>query len=623
MGFTKRNKQFEGLDCVLDARKPEYMAAKKILQSQVSYNFQMIFANYTVYFCVATVFLFTMKRLWYFLQGYLYKRGRRKIIGSSLMDVFAAYCRSIGYSQIKLGVANLTFLDMSGGLLIFFVVSWLYLLCICCIPDVWYRECVAFGLPPLALRAGALAIALVPFIFVLSGKRNVISLLTGMGYEKLNVIHRYTAAAAFIFSMIHLIAFIYQNVDDGGSSELRLQFKDHAYYSGIPTFITFAILCLLFTSPLRNYFYELFLHIHWIMAMAFYGTLFWHVFGTPLVSKYLYAIIGLWFSQLIFRLLFLLIKRKGSFVLKPKEFEVTKLGESAILLTIKKTEDWSWKPGQHCFIRLLSNRMLDNHPFSISSFGDGNLQFYIVPKRGLTKELFDKVVENQGSYKGWCLVDGPYGGSLRDFSSFDCLTLIATGSGATATLPFLSAISNVLENSGETEGKQIMSHVNFVWIVRRDSDLSWAMSELRRCQLMAGNFIKITIYISKGSESPEYLLKEKPHAPHLLSKEGLNTAETLCDKIPEKFTQQQSLTSLGYDVTYGDINLLSFKPHVGEVVWDLLPTLERRNMFIACGSPAMMGAVGNTVAKMQSLVFNCTSLKNIEEVYLHTERFGW
>lgn len=623
MGLLKRNKQFDGLDCVLDAAKPEYMAAKKVLQSQVSYNFQMTFANYTVYFCVSTVFLFTMKRVWYHLQGYLYKRRRRKIMGSSLVDVFAAYCRSIGYSQIKLEVAKFTFLDISGGQLIFFLVSWLYLLCICCVPHAWYRACVGFGLPPLALRAGALSIALVPFIFVLSGKCNVISLLTGIGYEKLNVVHRYTAAAAFIFSMVHVISFLYQNLNDGGYLELHLQFKDPAYYSGIPTFITFAILCLLFTSPLRKYFYELFLHIHWIMAMAFYGTLFWHVFGTPLVSKYLYATIALWFSQLVFRLFYLLINRKGNFALRPKEFEMTKLGESAMLLTIKNTEGWSWKPGQHCFIRFLSNRMLDNHPFSISSYADGNLKFYIVPKRGLTKDIFDKV-EKQGSYKGWCLVDGPYGGALRDFSSFDCLTLIATGSGATATLPFLSAISDVLTNFGETDQKVVASRVNFIWIVRRSSDLSWAMPELQRCLSVAGNFVKITIYISQGTSFSDYSLKEKVNALQFLSGDGLNITEALQDKIPEKFSQEKSLTSYpNDDISYGDVALFSFKPRIDEIIWDLLPTLERRNMFIACGNPSMMRVVGNAVAKMQSLVFNCTSLKNMEELYLHTERFGW
>ena len=56
--------------------------------------------------------------------------------------------------------------------------------------------------------------------------------------KKLNTFHQYTGVACFILSVIHVVPFIYQDLAEGGSSNLKMNFKDSfEYYSGIPPLI--------------------------------------------------------------------------------------------------------------------------------------------------------------------------------------------------------------------------------------------------------------------------------------------------------------------------------------------------------------------------------------------------
>ena len=152
------------------------------------------------------------------------------------------------------------------------------MLCYCLVPHFWYRGCAGFGSSPLAVRTGLMATALTPFIYVLAGKSNAITLLTGISYEKLNTFHQYTGVACFILSVIHVVPFIYQDLAEGGSSNLKMNFKDSfEYYSGIPPLILLGLLCILSKSYIRKVVYELFLHAHWMMGIAYFGTLIWHI----------------------------------------------------------------------------------------------------------------------------------------------------------------------------------------------------------------------------------------------------------------------------------------------------------------------------------------------------------
>jgi hypothetical protein len=72
--------------------------------------------------------------------------------------------------------------------------------------------------------SGLLAVALTPWIIALFGKANFITILTGIGHEKLNILHHWTAWACLALSVVHTIPFIVAPLRNGGYAALHDQF---------------------------------------------------------------------------------------------------------------------------------------------------------------------------------------------------------------------------------------------------------------------------------------------------------------------------------------------------------------------------------------------------------------
>lgn len=70
------------------------------------------------------------------------------------------------------------------------------------VPGAWWYTAVG-------VRAGWLAVAQVPLIVLLAGKHNVVGLLSGMSYERLNVYHRWVARGLLLLATFHFGFFNY------------------------------------------------------------------------------------------------------------------------------------------------------------------------------------------------------------------------------------------------------------------------------------------------------------------------------------------------------------------------------------------------------------------------------
>ncbi|KAG2731003.1 hypothetical protein G9P44_006152 [Scheffersomyces stipitis] len=283
-----------------------------------------------------------------------------------------------------------------------------------------------------------MATALTPFVYVLAGKANMITFLTGISYEKLNQHHQYVGLAAFVLSIIHTVPFIYMNVREGGTSRIREQFQTFSHYSGIPPLILLGFL---------------------------FKTCF----------------------------------KPNSLFLRPRVAKLQKLCDGAYEVTVANTKGYEWGPGQHCFLRFTGARFMDNHPFSISSMIDEDskeMKFLIIPKKGLTKVIYDQLDDNIASERK-VFLDGPYGGTPRDSTAFERAILISTGSGVTATLPFLLHLSQEIKKAKESGTRIVTKHINFIWVIRHQDNISWIRDELLKCKDIAGDYISIDIYVSQ------------------------------------------------------------------------------------------------------------------------------
>lgn len=103
----------------------------------------------------------------------------------------------------------------------------------CFLPQPLYWRSIAFGSPPLAIRSGMLAVAMMPWLVALSMKANLISMLTGIGHERLNALHRWGGWLCLFLSLIHTVPFyIAPASDKGGYAVFRSYFHQSFYIYG-------------------------------------------------------------------------------------------------------------------------------------------------------------------------------------------------------------------------------------------------------------------------------------------------------------------------------------------------------------------------------------------------------
>lgn len=89
----------------------------------------------------------------------------------------------------------------------------------------YYRQHYKYGSPPIATRTGLMAYACTPILIALAGKANVLTLITGISHEKLNVIHRWVGWITLVLSLIHTIPFLYQPATDHGYTTLKAEWE--------------------------------------------------------------------------------------------------------------------------------------------------------------------------------------------------------------------------------------------------------------------------------------------------------------------------------------------------------------------------------------------------------------
>lgn len=89
----------------------------------------------------------------------------------------------------------------------------------CTLPQPLFWESIAYGSPPLAVRSGMMAVALMPWIVALAMKANLISMVTGISHERLNVLHRWAAYICLGLSIMHTVPFYVTPVWEKGARE--------------------------------------------------------------------------------------------------------------------------------------------------------------------------------------------------------------------------------------------------------------------------------------------------------------------------------------------------------------------------------------------------------------------
>jgi predicted ferric reductase len=361
----------------------------------------------------------------------------------------------------------------------------------CFLQQPLYWQSIRFGSPPLATRSGMIAVAMTPWIAATSTKANILTLVTGIGPERLNVFHRWLGYLCLFLSLIHMIPFYIQPVwEDGGMQVFEALFPPGSgiiYGSGIACIVPLGWLCVGSLPIIRRKAYELFALLHAPVGYIYVGVLFWHTKNFLMSWGYLFASVGILVFCNILRLFKLNWTKPWRMAwLVGDEAAINIMTENAIKITIPT--QMRWKPGQYVYLRMPGISLLDNHPFTISSlcsedfpseYGEEYRDCVLVfrPYGGFTRKVLETAIEKGPFHTYRAFLDGPYGGMRRELAAFDTCILIAGGSGITS---LMSQLLNLIKRM--RDGKAITKKIVVVWALKRLEAMDWFREELRICR---------------------------------------------------------------------------------------------------------------------------------------------
>ena len=291
---------------------------------------------------------------------------------------------------------------------------------------------------------------------------------------------------------------------------------------------------------LRHRFYEAFYHLHILLAISYVGLMFWHSGNLGDSWAYLWATIAVWLASILVRFFHF----NQSFNVHNQWIEgspthLHALPGNMTRIDVLAPHGFSWRPGQHCFLRFPSLSVFDNHPFTIANSctssrttmkADSHKQdpqsmtFFVRSHTGFTKRL-SKYIESNADISASAWIDGPYGGILRKVeNAFDSILLVAGGAGITACLAWLQHITSSME-------LQVVRtrRVSLIWAVHEAEHLDWVRTELSEIASVdsRGN-IELSFYVTGPASDPT------PHPQ-------LNRAEEGMDKEIKVDTDEDAL----------------------------------------------------------------------------------
>ena len=393
----------------------------------------------------------------------------------------------------------------------------------CFLPQPLYWQSIQFGSPPLAIRSGMMAVAIVPWIVATSMKANLVSFMTGISHNRLAVFHRWGGYLCLFLSLVHTIPFYVQPVwDEGGEKTFEKLFSNgsgYVYGTGIACLAPLGWLCIASLPILRNIAYEIFVMMHIPVSFAFVGLLFWHCQNYLTSWSYLYATVAIWVLSYFMRIFNLnWLKPWRNAWLIGDEAAVTLMAENAIKVTIPT--QMSWRPGQFVYLRMPGISVFENHPFTISSlcsedfpseYGDLYRDCTLVfrPFGGFTRKVLETAIE-KGPFKTYrAYLEGPYGGMQRELAAFDTVILFAGGSGITAIVSQLLELIKRMR-----DGKAVTKKIEVVWALKRLEAMDWFREELRICREFAPpDTVTCQFYVTAAKRQTRIGMSERAPRP--------------------------------------------------------------------------------------------------------------
>ena len=557
------------------------------------------------------------------------------------------------------------------------MVAYIVLIVVCCLyafnpEDLFQWEDIGY-------RSGFIAISQIPLMILLAGKRNLIGFFTGVGYERLNWLHRWVARGLLFTVLIHM-GFWMTEWGKFDYITVKIQTDSLTQY-GIAAGSVLAWLVVSSVAPIRGLCYEIFVVQHIVSFFGFLATVYLHV---PQENRtWVYLPLGLWVFDRLVRAVYLvytnmsiLHKNSTGFLACRATFEP--LDESHTRITIANPPV-TWKAGQHIFLACHPVAPLSSHPFTVASLpSDGKLEFVVRAKKGATKRFFKYAEKTYPSLPSsskkklgrGVLIDGPYS-TIRPLRQFDSLVFIAGSTGASFTIPLMRDIVQQWKGISPPSSKlsleppagAVTRRIRFVWAVKRNTALNWfgtqldnAVADVEALRNEGHDIsLDINIYVTcdetltsshstingdvPSSGRIKYVDEKSTHenTAEVSSRES-SSEDCCCTRIVDEDTvtapctcgsrnprvSSTSASSLNKPNHAVDprISLLSGRPHISNIIRKSAEQALGEMAVVVCGPAGLVQSTRNAVVKISDdrAVHKGTGAQGI---YLHSEAFGY
>ncbi|KAG1731763.1 ferric reductase NAD binding domain-containing protein [Suillus lakei] len=481
-------------------------------------------------------------------------------------------------------------------------------------------------------RIAMLASSQFPIVTALGTKNNLVSLVTGISYDRLNYIHRMMARTCFMLLWVHaageVVCF----------PSFRETLNEEWLRVGITAMVAFSILIIVSLRPVRTDVYEVFFYIHFLGVLIFLVGGYYHTMGAH-GSYWIWPSFVFWALDRFIRMVRLVVFNHSYFGFKSgsgtMDAATEMLSDDVVRLRLRRPPHFHWSPGQTAYLILpsVSTLPFEAHPFTIASFdssllsttttedqsgSDENydthvlgssapfwkeLVFLVNVHGGFTKKL-KEVAATNGKVK--VFVDGPYGPS-PDLGSYDTSVLVAGGSGISYTLPvFLSVIERV------RKGKSSCKRVVFIWSIRGAGYVQWIEEALIKAVQLAPPSLTVSIRIFDTGSPP--------------TAQSMEEDSSLSNPTEKNGTLEQVVTRKGSLTSSMLLSLRGVKMERGRSDLDAL-LKEEVSMASGSMSVSVCGSQGIARAVRHALRFPVSGPSSIlsggPSVTLHVESFGY
>ncbi|TID23948.1 hypothetical protein CANINC_003109 [Pichia inconspicua] len=389
-------------------------------------------------------------------------------------------------------------------------------------------------------RTGIMSFGKIPLLILFAGRNNFLLWVTGWSYSTFLHFHKIVAYWMALDALIHSVAW---TCIESGRYVRNL--KQTYFACGVAATVICFVMIGATLYPLRRFYYEYFLTLHIIFAIAFIIMCWYHcnILGW---MEWLVAACAVWFFDRLVRVI-----RCAAFGWRTAT--VTVVGDEMFKVEVPKPIWWFHKPGTYCYVYFAGWIFWENHPFT-TVLEDNNICAYIKVKKGVTYRIWNKLNANGGSMQWKVNFEGPYGGEMAPaIRKYNDVLLIAGGSG----------VPGILEHAAQA----------------KTGKLVWVAQHLSQIHVYGSLLLKLSIDVEI------FVTRDHGEAKSCTIHDLLSDSESSSED-DKKVAEMQGQVTVHFE-----------RPNMFEVIDSYITDNQGDNVaIVACGPPRMMDDLRHVIS---------------------------